>query len=81
MRLEQPNPNSMEDHMLLRTIATRLLHGHISRRLTRFIPHPGLRLALTLASSILVPIVVERVMSRKSSQRKWRLPFAGRAVA
>jgi hypothetical protein len=50
--------------MILRALTTRLLDRHLAPRLTRLIPHPGVRAIATLAASILVPFVVERLLTR-----------------
>lgn len=66
--------------MLMQAIATRLLNRHVSRKLVRVIPHPVLRAAATLAVSVIVPIVVERVIKRgktlKESNSATRPRFA-----
>ena len=67
--------------MLLRAIMTRLLNRHFARRLTRLIPHPGLRAAAALATSIIIPFVVERVLTRATTRREWRHPFSHRVRA
>ncbi len=50
--------------MLLRAISTRLLNRHVASRLTRVIPHPGVRTAVMLASTFIVPMVVEALFAR-----------------
>lgn len=65
--------------MVLRAITTHLVNRHVAKRLTRMIPHPGLRLVATFAASVVVPVVVERTLAHRFS-RKGRLTV-GRRVA
>lgn len=60
--------------MILRALATRLLNRHLAQRVSRLIPHPGLRAAAMLAASVFVPLLVERVLSRAASPRGGRRP-------
>lgn len=52
--------------MIMRALTTRLLDGHLLPRLTRLIPHPGVRLVATLAASFVVPLVVEKVLTKSA---------------
>jgi hypothetical protein len=61
--------------MLVRTLATHLLNRQVARRITRVIPHPGLRVAATIATSIVAPIIVKHVLGA-TARRGWRLPFS-----
>lgn len=54
--------------MLVQWIATRLLNRHVARRLTRVIPHPGVRAVAMLATSVVIPIVVEKVLTRTTKR-------------
>lgn len=65
--------------MLVRWIATRLLNRHVARRITRVIPHPGVRAVAMLATSVVIPIVVEKVLTRTT--RRLGRASSSRALA
>jgi hypothetical protein len=52
--------------MILQALTTRLLNRHLAPRLTRLIPHPGVRAIATVAVSLVVPFVVERLLTRSA---------------
>ena len=52
--------------MIMQTLTTRLLDGHLLPRLTRLIPHPAVRLVATLAASFVVPLVVEKLLTKSA---------------
>lgn len=67
--------------MLMHAIATKLLDRHVSRRLVRVIPHPGVRAAASLALSFMIPLVVEQVLARRKAGKSRRFALRGVAKA
>lgn len=63
--------------MLVRALTTRLVHRHVARRLARAIPHPGIRAAAMVLSSVLVSHLIEKGLTRAGERWRWS-PFASR---